>query len=67
MPEVVGNPGILVNTLEPQEITKAMENILIDDALLIKLQTQSLERAKLFIIENSAKTIILDFGLQCKK
>lgn len=58
MPEVAGDAGILVNPLDTQEIAKAMEKVLMDDDLFTKLQTQGLERAKLFTIENSAKTIV---------
>jgi glycosyltransferase involved in cell wall biosynthesis len=58
MPEVAGDAGILVNPLATQEIAKAMEKVLMDDDLFTKLQTQGLERAKLFTIENSAKTIV---------
>lgn len=54
LPEVVGDAGVLVNPLEPQEICDAMEQLLIDEAFRQKLVAKGLEWVRTFTWNNSA-------------
>lgn len=60
MPEVAGEDGaaILVNPLQTQEITKAMQRVVEDQALAKLLTEKGILRAKQFSWEHMAKSVL---------
>lgn len=57
LPEVVGDAGIMVDPQDNQALTEAMHKVLTDKNLALEMSKKSLERAKHFSWEKTAKGI----------
>lgn len=61
LPEVVGNAAVLVNPENVFEIQRALQRVLLDQALREKLKIRGAERAKLFSWESSVARMLQVF------
>ena len=57
MPEVVGDAALLVDPLDTADITRALERVMMDDALAEGLRARGLSRAKLFSWETTGRAV----------
>jgi len=58
LPEVVGEAGLLVNPLQPDEMADALERLYTDHALHAELSAKSLLRAQAFTWSRCAATTL---------
>jgi glycosyltransferase involved in cell wall biosynthesis len=58
IPEVVGDAGILVDPMSIDEIAKALESVLSNSGLRDRMEARSLERAKNFSWERTARATL---------
>ncbi len=55
LPEVAGNAAILIDPINIEQLYLSIKNLLSDDILYARLKQQSVEQAKKFSWENSAR------------
>lgn len=65
MPEVIGDCGILVNPLSPEEIKNGMKRIIENKFEADDMAKRALERSKCFTWENAAKKVLSVFKSIC--
>jgi len=58
IPEVVGNAAVMVNPENVFEMMRALERVLLDQALREKMRQRGYEQVKKFSWNNSAESII---------
>ncbi|HWQ60528.1 MAG TPA: glycosyltransferase family 1 protein [Candidatus Fimivivens sp.] len=58
LPEVVGDAGILIDPYRPDELFRALESVLLDRKLRMRLRERGLARVKSFSWDASAKRVI---------
>jgi glycosyltransferase involved in cell wall biosynthesis len=58
LPEVVGDTGILIDPLNPQEIATAITTVLTDSGRRSAMASGGLERAKLFTWRHTAERML---------
>ena len=62
LPEVVGNAGVMVNPDNTEELCEAIYAVVGNNSLSEKMRKKSLERAKLFSWEKSARQLLKIYG-----
>jgi glycosyltransferase involved in cell wall biosynthesis len=62
IPEVVGNAAVMVNPENVFEMMRALERVLIDQALRDKMRLRGYEQVKKFSWKNSAEAILKAYG-----
>jgi glycosyltransferase involved in cell wall biosynthesis len=62
IPEVVGNAAVMVNPENVFEMMRALERVLIDQALREKMRLRGYEQVKKFSWKNSAEAILKAYG-----
>ncbi len=62
LPEIVGDAGVLVDPHKPDELFRALEEVLLDKRLRETLRARGLARAKTFSWEQAAREVLRVFG-----
>ena len=62
LPEIVGDAGVLVDPHKPDELFRALEEVLLDKRLRETLRARGLARAKTFSWEKAAREVLRVFG-----
>lgn len=65
LPEVVGDAAILIDPHNVEELFQAMRTVLLDDDLRLQMRKKSLERARLFSWEKTAKETLAVYQEVC--
>jgi len=58
MPEIAGDAAVIIDPFKPEEITRAMINLVTDDNLRSKLISKGLDRSKLFTWKKMAEEVL---------
>jgi glycosyltransferase involved in cell wall biosynthesis len=62
LPEIVGDAGVLVDPHKPDELFRALEEVLLDKRLRATLRERGLARVKDFSWEKTAREVLLAMG-----
>jgi ubiquinone/menaquinone biosynthesis C-methylase UbiE len=65
LPEVVGDAALLIDPYNSEELCQAMQRVLCDDDLRMRMRRQSLARAKLFSWEQTAEQTLAVYEEVC--
>jgi glycosyltransferase involved in cell wall biosynthesis/ubiquinone/menaquinone biosynthesis C-methylase UbiE len=65
LPEVVGDAAIMIDPHNPEELCRAMQMVLSDDELRLRMRRQSLARARLFSWERTAEETLAVYHEVC--
>jgi glycosyltransferase involved in cell wall biosynthesis/ubiquinone/menaquinone biosynthesis C-methylase UbiE len=65
LPEVVGEAAILIDPRNSEELGQAMQRVLCDDGLRMRMRQQSLTRARLFSWERAARETLAVYQEVC--
>ena len=66
LPEVVSDAAILIDPHDAEELFHAMLTVLLDDDLRLRMRERSLERARLFSWEKTAKETLAVYQEACQ-
>lgn len=62
LPEIVGDAAVLVDPYRPEELFRALEQVLLDKGLRATLHERGLARAKGFLWGETARRVLAEFG-----